>query len=255
MIPKLKQHHFLLEELVKRDFKKKYKGTILGMGWSILSPLITLLVMRLIFTQFFGQGMAHYTTYLFCGNLIFAYFSDASAQGMRVFRENCDIFSKVKVPKYLFLFSINIQALINFSLTICVFFLFCAFDGITFTWKFLILIYPIGMLWVFNIGVGLILSTMFVLFKDIKYLWTIFTQLLMYSSAIFYTIEQYEPMMQKAFFLNPIYLFISYFRSIVIYSTIPSIWVHLLILGWTVIVIALGSLTYKKCNTKFLYYI
>ena len=74
MIQKIKEYQFLLEELVKRDFKKKYKGTVLGMLWSVLNPLLTLLIMRLVFTHFFGGGMEHYTTFLFCGNIIFSYF-------------------------------------------------------------------------------------------------------------------------------------------------------------------------------------
>ena len=101
MVEKLKKHQFLFEELVKRDFKKKYKRTILGMGWSILAPLLQLLVMRVVFTQFFGRNMEHYTTYLFCGNLIFSYFSESTGQGMSSLMENASIFTKVNVPKYL----------------------------------------------------------------------------------------------------------------------------------------------------------
>jgi len=71
MLEKLKRHQFLLEELVKRDFKKKYKRTVLGMGWSVLSPLLMLLVMSVVFTKFFGRTVPHYTIYLFCGNIIF----------------------------------------------------------------------------------------------------------------------------------------------------------------------------------------
>lgn len=78
MFRKLKRQQFLFEELVKRDFKKKYKRTVLGMAWSILSPLLQLLVMHIVFSQFFGQTMEHYTTYLFCGNLLFSYFSESS---------------------------------------------------------------------------------------------------------------------------------------------------------------------------------
>ena len=92
---KLKQYHFLFEELVKRDFKKKYKRTVLGMAWSVLSPLLTLLVMRLVFTQFFGRTTPHYTIYLFCGNLVFAYFNESTSQGMMSLMENAAIFTKV----------------------------------------------------------------------------------------------------------------------------------------------------------------
>ena len=216
IIEKLKKHQFLFEELVKRDFKKKYKRTVLGMAWSVLSPLLTLLVMSLVFTQFFGRNMAHYTTYLFCGNLVFSYFNEATSQGMTSLTGNSGIFSKVNVPKYLFLFSKNVQTLINFGLTLIVFFIFCIFDHITFTWRFILLLYPIALLVLFNVGVGLILSAWFVFFKDIQYLWSVFTQLLMYMSAIFYTIDGYSQTVQNIFLLNPVYLFIRYFRKIVI---------------------------------------
>ncbi len=252
---KFLRYKFLFEELVKRDFKKKYKRTILGAVWSLLSPLMLLLVMRLVFTQFFGQGMEHYTTYLFCGNLIFAFFDESTSQGMTSLMGNASIFTKVNVPKYLFLLSKNVQTLINFGLTLCIFFLFCAFDGILLTWRFFLLLYPVCLLVLFNIGVGLVLSALFVFFRDIQYLWGIFTQLLMYMSAIFYTIEHYSPTVQYLFLLNPVYLFIRYFRKIVIEAAVPSVWFHLLMLFDTLIVLWLGCWIYKKYNTRFLYYV
>lgn len=255
MIQKMKRYQFLFEELVKRDFKKKYKRTVLGMAWSLLSPLLMLLVMRLVFTQFFGEAIEHYTTYLFCGNLIFACFSESTGLGMTSLLENADIFSKVNVPKYLFLLSKSIQGLINFGLTLLVFFLFCILDGITFTWKFVLLLYPICCLVLFNIGVGLILSALFMFFRDIQYLWSVFTQLLMYMSAIFYTIDQYSYTVQCLFLANPVYLFIRYFRKIVIEATIPTLWFHLLMLADVLFVLMIGCWMYKKYNHKFLYYI
>ena len=255
MFNKLLRHQFLFEDLVKRDVKKKYKRTVLGMAWSVLSPLLMLLVMRLVFTQFFGRGMEHYTTYLFCGNLVFSYFSESTGQGMTSLMGNAGIFTKVNVPKYLFLFSKNVQTLINFGLTLCVFFVFCVLDGITFTWKFICLLYPICCLVLFNVGVGLILSAMFVFFRDIQYLWSVFTQLLMYMSAIFYTIDSYSYTVQCLFLLNPLYLFIRYFRKIVIEATIPTIWFHLLMLADVIIVFGIGCWMYKKYNTRFLYYV
>lgn len=255
MLKKLKKHQFLFEELVKRDFKKKYKRTVLGMAWSILSPLLTLFVMKLVFTQFFGRTMDHYTTYLFCGNLVFAYFNESTSQGMASLMGNAAIFTKVNVPKYLFLFSKNVQALINFGLTLIVFFVFCILDSITFTWKFILLLYPIALLLLFNIGVGLILSALFVFFRDIQYLWAIFTQLLMYLSAIFYTIDRYTPLGQNLFLLNPVYVFIRYFRLIVIEAAIPPVWFHLLMAADVLIVLGIGCWMYKKYNTRFLYYV
>ena len=255
MLRKYLQYQFLFEELVKRDFKKKYKGTMLGMAWSLLSPLLTLLVMKLVFGQFFGRNVEHYTIYLFCGNLVFAYFNESTSQGMTSLLSNAAIFTKVNVPKYLFLFSKNVQTLINFSLTLCIFFVFCAFDGIVFTWRFILLLYPILLLVLFNIGVGLILSALFVFFRDIQYLWSVFTQLLMYASAIFYTIDHYSYHVQCMFLVNPIYLFIRYFRKIVIDGTVPTVWFHLLMLFDALAALGLGCWMYKKYNTRFLYYV
>lgn len=255
MLQKIKCYRFLFSELVKRDFKKKYKRTILGMAWSILSPLLQLFVMTMVFTRFFGRNTPHYTIYVFCGNLIFSFFSDATKGGMGTIMGNAGIFTKVNVPKYLFLLSRNVQALINFALILVVFFLFVLVDGLSFTWKYFCLLYPIGCLILFNIGIGMILSALFVFFRDIQYLYDVFTMLLMYMSAIFYTINNYSYTAQCMFLLNPIYLFIRYFRKIVIEATIPTIWFHLLMLADVVIALGVGCWMYKKYNTRFLYYV
>ena len=213
------------------------------------------LVMRLVFTQFFGANTPHYTTYLFCGNLVFSFFNESTSQGMTSLMANAGIFTKVNVPKYLFLFSKNVQCLINFGLTLIVFFLFCVLVHITFTWKFIFLVYPILLLVLFNIGVGLILSALFVFFRDVQYLWGIFTQLLMYLSAIFYNIDGYSNTVRNLFLLNPVYLFIRYFRKIVIEATIPALQFHLLMLADVIVVLSIGCWMYKKFNTRFLYYV
>lgn len=254
-INKICQYRFLFEEVVKRDFKKKYKGTVLGIAWSILAPLLNLLVMKLVFTYFFGRNIDHYTTYLFCGNLIFAYFNESTSQGMHGLISNANIFTKINVPKYIFVISKNIQTLINFSLTLIVFFVFCIFDHILFTWKFLLLIYPIFWLLIFNVGVGMILSALYVFFRDIQYLWTIFTQLLMYLSAIFYSIDTFPEMARFAFLLNPVYLFIRYFRKIVLDGVIPAPAFHVLMAFDAILALTIGILIYKKKNQDFLYYV
>jgi ABC-2 type transport system permease protein len=225
------------------------------MLWSVLSPLLTLLVMRVVFTQFFGRDMEHYTIYLFCGNIIFSFFNEATNGGMSSLLSNASIFTKINVPKYLFLFSRNISSLINFGLTFVVFLLFCIIDGVAFTPLFLMLIIPIVCLVIFNLGVGLILSAMFVFFRDIQYLWSVFTMLLMYMSAIFYTVDGYSPTIQMIFHVNPIFVYIRYLRTIVLGGQIPSIEMHVLALGYALIAFGIGALIYKKCNHKFLYYV
>ena len=255
MVQKLRRNQFLFEELVKREFKKKYKGTVLGMIWSLLSPLLTLLVMRVIFGGFFGSSVDNYTTYLFCGNLVFSYFNDSCSLGMLSLRNNADIFTKIKVPKFLFLLAKNVQTLINFAMTLAVFLLFCILDGVAITWKFSLLLYPIICLLLLNIGMGLILSALFVFFRDMQYLWTVFAQLLMYASAIFYTTDGFSHRLQVALHLNPVYLCITYFRQIVLSGAVPGLWFHLMMLLYGLLVLGIGCLIYKKYNHKFLYYL
>lgn len=255
MLGKLRQHQFLFEELVKRDFKKKYKRTILGMGWSMLFPLLMLFVMRVVFEQFFGRTMSHYTTYLFCGLVTFNWFAESTNGGMRSLFVNASIFTKVNVPKYLFLFSINIQVLLNFALTLLVFFVFCAIDRVPFTWRFLCLAYPISTMFLFNLGVGMILSALFIFFRDIEYFWSVALQLLMYGSAIFYTVDSFPLQMQLAFQMNPVYQHIAYIREIVLSGAIPSFETHLALAGLAIAAFLAGSLMYKHYNTEFLYYV
>lgn len=255
MIQMLKKHQFLLEELIKRDFKKKYKGTFFGMAWSVLNPLLTLMIMRVVFSHFFGGQIEHYTIYLFCGTLVFSFFSESTSEGMLSLVGNSSIFTKVNVPKYLFLLAKNSQTLLNFGLTLIVFFLFCLMDGITFTWMFFLLLYPVFMLLIFNMGMGLILSALYVFFRDMQYLWSVLTQLLMYLSAVFYSIDSFSIRTQYVFLLNPVYLFIRYFRKIVLDGVIPSPGFHLLMAFDAFLVLGIGAYIYRKFNTEFLYYV
>ena len=149
----------------------------------------------------------------------------------------------------------NVSSIINFGLTLLVFFVFAAIDGVQFTWKFLTLLYPICCLTIFNIGVGLILSALFVFFRDISYLYDVFTMLLMYMSAIFYTVDGYPAAIQRLFLCNPVYCVIKYVRLVVLEAKIPSAAFHLLLLFYAALAMLVGGLIYKKKNHEFLYYV
>lgn len=255
ILQSFEKYKFCFEELVKRDFKQKYKRTVLGMGWSILSPLLSLLVMKLVFGLYFGKGILHYTTFLFCGNLVFSYYREATNGGMHSLMSNASIFTKINVPKYIFLLTKNVSAVINFLLTLCVFFIFAFFDNIDFGVHFISLIYPIACLVIFNIGIGMILSALFVFYRDIGYLYDVFTLLVMYCSAIFYNVDVLPDKYQGLFMLNPVYTYIKYFRTVVLQGQIPSIEHHLLCVFYALLALAIGSWIYKKYNHQFLYYV
>ena len=189
LVQKAKQYRFLFSELVKRDFKQKYKRTVLGMVWSALSPLCYFLILKFVFTYFFSRSIPHYTTYLFIGIMVNSFYSESTNSGMFSLLANGSILSKINVPKYIFLLSKNVSCLINFGVTFLIFIIFALVDHIPFHPTMFLMIYPTICLIVFNIGVGLILSALFVFFRDIQYIYTVFQQLLFYLSAIFYTAD------------------------------------------------------------------
>lgn len=255
MLERLKCYRFLFEELVKRDFKKRYNRTVLGIVWSVLSPLLMLSVMAVIFGNFFGRSIEHYVIYLFSGQIIFNYFTEATNEGMLALVSNSSIFTKINVPKYLFLFSKNVSAIINFLIILFIYFSFVLLEGISLTWEFVLLIYPIVCLIIINVGIGLILSALYIFFRDIQYLYRIFTQVVMYGSAIFYSIDILPQNLQMLFYCNPVFVCITYFRSIVLHNTVPDLWLHLLLVGYALLLFGIGCWVYKKYNYKFLYYV
>ena len=251
---RIEKYNFLFEELVKRDFKKRYKRTFLGIAWSMLGPLLHLLVMSMIFIHFFGRDIPHFVIYVFAGLKVFTFFKESTSQGMQSLMSNSGILTKVKVPKYLFLMSKNVATLINFGLMLVIFFAFAAIDGVAFQWRFVLLIYPVVTLTLFNIGVGLILSALYVFFKDVQYLWDIFTLMLMWLSAIFYSIETFSITVQRLFLLNPVFTHIHYFRLVVLGGVVPAWHIHLLCGLYALGALSLGAFFYKRYNYKFIYY-
>lgn len=255
MLTKIQKYRFLFEELVKRDFKKKYKRTVLGMVWSLLAPLLNVLVLLFVFGNMFNRHQEHFIIYIFCGTLIMSFYTETTQGCMRALMANASIFTKINVPKYLFMLSKTFQAFINFMLTTVVFVIFCIFDKIHFGPHMLSLIYPVFWLLIFNLGVGMILAALFVFFRDVEYLYGIFLTLLNYVSAIFYPVTIIPENLRFIFYLNPVYVFIFYFRCVVIDGFIPSPIIHALIAGYSVVFLAIGCIIYKKCNHEFLYYV
>ncbi len=254
MLKKLKKNQFLFEELVKRDFKQKYKRTTLGMFWSILSPLLTLLVMQLVFGTIFSKEIPHFTIYLFAGVIVWNFYKEATKGGMTALLANCRIFTKINVPKYLFVLSKNVSALINFGLTIILFLMFCIIFQIPITPKFLFLLYPSVCLTVMNVGIGMILSAWNIFYRDVQYLYDVFLTLLHYLSGIMYSVEKLGDY-QGLLLFNPVYVYIKYFRVIALDGNVPSLAFHALCAFYALLFLGIGCWFYKRYNHEFLYYV
>ncbi len=248
------QHRFLFEELVKRDFKKKYKRTVLGMMWSVISPFLTFLIQLFIFGSLFRRGDSNFVIYLLTGNLMFHFFSDTTTTGMFSMYSNAAVLSKINVPKSVFLLSSNVAGVFNFMLTLLVYFVFMIFTGVSFGPHLILMIYPIICMIIFNIGISYILSALFVFFRDIQYLYSIAVTLLMYMSATFYYADSLPENIQFVFAINPIYRYIAYMRQLVIDSTIPNLTSHIICLAFAIGALAIGYIFHKKTEKSFVYY-
>lgn len=251
---KVKQYRFLFEELTKRDFKKKYKRTLLGVLWSIISPFLTFLVQYFVFGYIFHRLDSGFVIYLLTGTLMFNFFTNATTNGMFSMYSNGAILSKVKVPKSLFVLSSNSAAIFNFLLTLIVYFAFMIFCKITFGLHLLLIIYPILCLIIFNIGMSYILSALFVFFRDMQYLYQIFTMLLMYMSAIFYEVKHFPEELRFIFNVNPVYHYISYMRQLVMQASVPSLTEHIICLSFALGMLGIGYFIHSKTEQKFVYY-
>lgn len=251
---KIKQNRFLFEELTKRDFKKKYKRTVLGVLWSIISPFLTFLVQYFVFGYIFHRLDSGFVIYLLTGTLMFNFFTNATTNGMFSMYSNGPILSKVKVPKSLFVLSSNSAATFNFFLTLIVYFIFMIFCQVTFGIHLLMMIFPILCLIIFNIGMSYILSALFVFFRDMQYLYQIFTMLLMYMSAIFYEVKHFPEELRFVFNINPIYHYISYMRELVIGASVPSLTEHIICLAFAFGMLGVGYFVHSKTEQKFVYY-
>jgi ABC-2 type transport system permease protein len=253
LMDRFQKYKFLFSVLVHRDINKKYKRTVLGALWSLLSPLMMVGAQAVIFTQFFGRTTPHFIVYMFIGNIVFHYFSDATKGGMTAIESNAGIITKIRVPKYLFIFTKNITALINLGLTLLLLIGFCLADKVAFTWRFILALYPIACLTAFNIGAGLLLSGIYVFFRDTHYFYDIFCTILMYFSAVFYTIDRFSERTQWLFNMNPVFTYISYIRKLVIYAHLPSLQHTLLGAGYAAVLLGAGCLLYFKKNKSYVF--
>lgn len=248
-------NRFLLAELIRRDFIKKYKRTTFGILWSALSPLFLLITMDIVFGTFFGSNLPHYTIYLFSGLLLFNYFSNITRNSMSVLSINAPIYSKVPVPKLYFLFSHSVANFIDFLVSLLVYFVFVAIDGIAFRTNFLLLVYPVVCLFFINFGICMMLSSLYIFFRDISYLWPVLTRIIMYSSAIFYDAAILPGLFRRLLQCNPLYMCIDYFRQLVIHSTVPSASYHIILLVMTLLCMVIGGFTYYISRDKIALYV
>ena len=264
VINNFKKYSFLLSELIKRDFKIKYKRSVLGVLWSILYPLLMMSVMAIIFTNMFKFSMenVNYLVYLMSGLLIWNYFSEATNNSLTSVVGNFSLINKVYIPKYIFPIAKCLFAGINILFTLIPFFLIVFIsgnpaEGTKCTINIYYLLIPIIFLGalMFTIGICYILSTITVFLRDVIYIWGIMLTILNYFTPIFYSITILPLRLQNIFKFNPLYVYINQLREIVLFNTPPTVTYLLVGLLVGFFTMLFGMLIFRKKQDKFVYYI
>ncbi len=249
------RYRHLLNNLVKRDITVKYRRSVLGLVWSVLNPLLMMLIMTAVFSKMFDQDPATFTVYLLSGQLVFAFFSEATQLGMDSVLGNATLLKKVYVPKYIFPLEKTFFSLINtlFSLIALVLVAFVVRLPLT-PWA-LVSLSTFVLLFFFNLGVGTLLASLVIFFRDIKHLYGVAVLALTYLTPIFYPVEELGATMQKVLKLNPLYWYVSMFRAMVLEGRAPTSTMVLMCTGWAVFAMILGFSVMKKTQDRFILYI
>lgn len=259
-----KRYSFLLKQLILRDFKVKYKRSVLGILWSLLYPVLMMAVMAVVFSQMFKfkvEGI-NYLVYLMTGLVMFNYFSEASQLAMTSVVSNFSLISKVYIPKYIFPISKCLFVGINFVLTLIPWLgiIALSYFGLGeytchFNIYYLILPYIFLCMFLFTIGVGLILSCVSVFLRDVIYIYGIILTIWNYLTPVFYSVEILPQKLQFLMQFNPLFQFLDAARNIVLYGNVPSLSSLGIISLVGVGTLAIGGLVFKKNQNKFIYYI
>ena len=259
-----KRYWFLITELISRDFKVKYKRSVLGILWSLLNPLLTMAVMSFVFSNLFETRVegTNFIVYLMTGIILFNYFSQASTSAMTSVVENFTLINKIYIPKYVFPISKCLFVGIDFLLTLIPWFIIILLTQVGFgTYPCSINIYYLLLpviffaLFLFTLGIGLLLSCLSVFLRDIFHIYGIILTLWNYLTPIFYSLEIIPAKLQIFMKINPMYQFINATRSIVLYGECPDL-LHFLIMALIgIITLVIGGYIFRKKQDKFIYYV
>lgn len=252
-----KKYSFLLQQLIARDFKVKYKRSVLGVVWSLLYPLLNMAVMALVFSNIFKFSTpgVNYLVYVLSGLVMFNYFSEASNLAMGSVVANFPLINKIYIPKYIFPLSKCLFVGINFLLTLIPLYLVILLTGTGLNIYHLFLPYAYICLFLFTLGMGLLLSTISVFLRDMFYIYGIVLTLWTYLTPIMYDISLISPKLQTFFKLNPMYHYINFIRRIILYHELPTAFTFAVCGVSAIIVLIIGLIAFKKKQDKFIYYV
>lgn len=245
----------LVQELVGRDIKLKYRRSVLGYFWSLLNPLMMMTIMTVIFSFMFRFDIPNYPLYLICGQTLFNCFNEAANRAMMSVIDNGNLIKKVYIPKYIFPLSKVTSCFVNMLFNLVAILIVMIFTGAGFHLSFLLFPLPLICLYLFTCGIGLILSALAVQFRDVMHLYSVLMMAWMYATPIFYPISAVPGWVQMIIRCNPLYIFIDAFRQLLLYGTFPSALAWLGCILAALLSLGAGALVFRKMQRNFIFYV
>ena len=242
----------LLMELVTRDIKTKYRRSILGVLWTLLNPLLMMLVLSVVFSHIFKFQVENYPLYILSGQVVFNFFSESTSSAMSSIINNAPLIKKVYIPKYLFTLSRVASSVVNVMASFCALIVVMVFSGIELNFTVLLLVVPMGILIIFSTGIGLLLATVAVKFRDIIHLYGVLITALTYLTPVIYPISILPAKIRFFVELNPLTGILNMFRNLMFYNTLPT--VGQLLTSFTIAIgtFLLGLFVFYKNQDKFI---
>ncbi|MCC8043176.1 MAG: ABC transporter permease [Oscillospiraceae bacterium] len=250
-----KKYSRLIMQLAHNQITLKYRKSYLGMLWSLLNPLLMILVLNFVFSSIFSRNIENFPVFLMCGRLIWDYHSESTKSAMGSIVGNSSLIKKVYVPKYAFPLSNSIAALVNMMFSLIALVIVMIFTHVQLRWTMLLFWVPMIYVFIFSTGLGLILAALNVFFRDVKYLYGVFLTLWMYLSALFYPAESLSEEAQQLIRFNPIFRYIDMMRGIILYGVMPTIKDNVICLSVGIAVLAVGFILFKKAQGRFILHI
>ena len=245
------KYGFLLRQLVSRDFKTRYKRSVLGVLWSFLNPLLTMTVQYIVFSTIFKTDIPNFAVYLLIGIVFFNFFSESTNMGLMAIVGNASLITKVYIPKYIFPVSRVLSSSINLLISMVPMLIVVMITSTRITKAILLLPFSIACTIVFCIGMSFILSSAMVYFRDTQFLWSVVSMLWMYATPIFYLETILPQRLMPLFKMNPLYHFIRFSREIIIAGASPEPKAYLFCIIASVVPFLAGVFVFKKTQDKF----
>lgn len=248
-------YKYLLQQLVVRDIKKKYRRSVLGVLWSVLNPLLMMAVTAMVFSTIFRFSIENYPLYLLVGQIMFTFFSESTTFAMTSIIENGSLLKKVYIPKYLFPLSRVMSSCVNLLFTLPALIIIILITGAPLSLGMLTFVIPLILLFFFCLGFGLLLATMVVYFRDVFHLYGVLVSLLSYATPIFYPENIVPPEYSWLLLYNPLYYFCKAFRASLYSGTMPDMALLTPCIGFAAAAMIIGYCAFKKYENHIILYV